>query len=60
MPVHLYEKTLYRPNITYIVKEIKWKNFKKLNLLVLQTREILDIPKTMIFVDKIENEIKIA
>ena len=60
MPVHLYKRTLDRPNITSLVKEIKQKGFKELDVLVPQTGGILDIPKTMIFVDKIEDGIKIV
>ncbi len=60
MPVHLYKQTLDRPNITYMVKEIKQKGFKELDVLMPQTGGISDIPKTMIFVDKIEDGIKMA
>ena len=42
-----------------MVKKIKKKRFKKLDILVPQIGEISNIPKTMIFVDKIENEVKI-
>ncbi len=35
MPVHIYKQTLNRPNIYYMVKEIKQKGFKELNVLVL-------------------------
>lgn len=60
MLVQLYKQTLNQPNITYIVKEIKEKNFKKLDLLILQIEKILDISKIIIFVDKIENGVKMA
>lgn len=43
-----------------MVKEIKQKDFKKLNILVLQTKKILNIFKTMIFVDKIKGKVKIV
>ena len=43
-----------------MVKEIKQKGFKELDILVPQTERISDIPKTMIFVDKIEDGIKMA
>lgn len=59
-PVQLYKQTLDRPNITYMVKEIKEKGFKELDLLVTQIGGISDIPKTMIFVDKIEDGVKMA
>ncbi len=59
MPVYLYKQTLDQPNITYIVKKIKQKGFKELDVLASQTKGILGIPKTMIFVNKIEDGIKI-
>ncbi len=58
--VYLYKRTLDRPNSTYIVKEIKQKSFKKQDVLVPQIRGISDIPKTIIFVDKIDDGIKMA
>ncbi len=60
MLVHLYKRTLDWPNITYMVKEIKQKGFKELDVLVSQTEGISDILKTMIFVDKIEDGLKMA
>lgn len=60
IPVHLYKKTLDWPNITYMIKKIKQKGYGKLNILVSQIRGILDIPKTMIFINKIEDGITIA
>lgn len=43
-----------------MVKEIKEKGFKGLDVLVPQIREISDIPKTMIFVDKIKDGVKMS
>lgn len=60
MPVDLYKQTLDRLNITYMVKRIKQKGFKELDVLVLQTGKISDIPRTMIFVDKIGDRIKMT
>lgn len=61
MQVHLYKRTLGQLNIIYIVKDItKQKGLKKLDVLVLQIREILNILKTMIFVDNIDDELKIV
>ena len=60
MLVHLYKQTLNRLNITYIVKEIKQKSFKELDVLMSQTKRILNIPETIIFIDKIEDGIKMA
>ena len=59
-PVQLYKRTLDRPNITFMIKEIKQRGFKKLEVLVPQVEGISDIPKTMIFVDKIEDGLKIV
>lgn len=58
--VQLYKRTLDWPNITYMVKEIKEKGFKELDVLVPQIRGISDIPKTMLFVDKIEDGVKMS
>ena len=60
MLVYLYKQSMDWPNITCMMKKIKQKGFKEFNVLVPQTGGILDIPKTMIFVDKIEDEIKMA
>lgn len=46
--------------MTYVVKKIKQKSFKELNALVSQIEEILDISKTIIFIDKVENEFKMT
>ncbi len=35
MLIHLYKRTLDRPNITYMVKEIELKDFKEIDVLVL-------------------------
>ena len=43
-----------------MVKKIKGKSFKKLDVIVLQIRKISDIPKTIILVDKIEDKIKMV
>lgn len=45
MSIYLYKQTLDWSNITYIVKKIKQKNFKELDVLELQTKRILDISK---------------
>ena len=64
-PVHLYKRILDRPNITYMVQEIKKKRFQELDILlpsgeVVAVASVQDIPKTMIFVDKIDEGILIA
>lgn len=43
-----------------MIKKIKEKGFKKLDIFVPQTRGISNIPKTMIFIDKMEDEIKMV
>lgn len=43
-----------------MIKKIKEKGFKELDIFVPQTKKISNIPKTMIFIDKIEDEIKMA
>lgn len=47
-------------NITYLIKEIKKKAFKELDILVSQIGGILNISKTKIFVNKIEDGVKMA
>lgn len=42
-----------------MIKKIKEKYFKKLDVLIPKIEKILKISKIMIFVDKIENKIKI-
>ena len=39
IPVHLYKQTLYWPNITYMIKKIKQKGFKELNILVFANKK---------------------
>lgn len=43
-----------------MIKKIKEKYFQKLNLLMLQTREMRNILKTIIFVAKIKDEVIIT
>lgn len=50
--IYLYKQTLDQTNITYIVKIIKQKEFKNLDILVPQAESILDIPKIMIIMNK--------
>lgn len=41
-----------------MIKKIKQKNFKKLNVLVLQTKKILNTSKTIIFINKIKDRLR--
>lgn len=64
-PVHLYQRSLDRPNITYMVQEIKRKGFQELDILLpsgeaAAVASVFGIPQTMIFVDKINEGILIA
>ena len=59
-PVHLYKRTLDWPNITYMVQEITKPRFGKLDALLFQKRGIADMPKTMIFVDSINEGVGIT
>ena len=43
-----------------MVKKIKEKDFKELDVLMPQTGMISNIPKIMIFIDKIKDVIKMA
>lgn len=58
--VYLYKKILDKPNITYIIKEIKQKRFGKLDILILQNEKVENNPKTMIFINKIKKTVAIT
>ncbi len=59
-PGILYKQTLDWSNITYMAKKIKQRRFKKLDVLVSQAESISNIPKTMILIHKIKDELKMA
>ena len=64
-PVHLYKRILDWPNIIYMVQKVKDKGFKELDILLPSSEaaaeaSVQDIPKTMIFFDKIDEGILIA
>lgn len=59
-PTNLYKRTLDRPNITYIVQEIRQKGLTKLNMLIPTIGGMGGIPKTMIFVNNIDSGVAIA
>ncbi len=50
-----YQKSLDRPNITYIVGKITKPKYKDLALFILESSGIGVIPKTRVFVDNIED-----
>ena len=52
-PVKLYKRSLDCLNITYGVAEIKKPGYKELELFIPSIRGLSAIPKTMIFVDNI-------
>lgn len=53
-PVRLYKESLDRPNLTYLVSEIKKPGFEELDFVVSPHMAAFKIPKTMIFVDNID------
>lgn len=59
-PVRLYRRRLDRPNITYMVKEIQRPGFEELNFLIPQIGGAGAIPKTMLFMDSIEEGMDMA
>lgn len=59
-PVFLYKRSLDRPNITYMVRKIEQKAYSDLKILVPTDGGVGDIPKTMLFVDNIDEGIAIA
>ena len=58
--VHLYKKTLDRPNITYMVYEITKPGFGELDMLIPKGGGVADVLKTMIFVNSINGGIEIT
>ena len=60
-PVHLYQKLLDRPNITYTIIQIPSSGIKDLNFLILQKiGSIGNIKKTMIFVNSVKKNKALA
>lgn len=55
-PIRLYERTLDRPNITYVVAELRKPDFQEFADLIPLEPNCAAIPKTMIFVDKSATE----
>ena len=56
----IYWQSLDWPNLTYVVAEIKKLKYEKLDFLVPDTKTLDLIPKTMVFVDQIDQAIKIT
>ncbi len=56
----IYRQPLDRPNLTYIVSPIRKTSFKDLDFLILSRGAVSKIPKTMIFMDKIDDTIQIV
>lgn len=59
-PSRIYRQPLDWPNLTYIVSPIRKPGFKDLDFLVPSGGAIGNIPKTMIFVDSIDEAEKMA
>ena len=53
LPVRLYKRSLDRPNIIYGIAEIKKPGYKELDVFVLSISSLSAIPKTIIFVESI-------
>ena len=51
---------LYRPNMTYMVQEIRKGGFEELDILIAPGVGAISIPKTMVFTDSIDEGIAIA
>ena len=56
-PVQLYQKSLNRTNIIYLVAQINTLGYEKLDFLISKKRELSCIPKTMVFVNSINKKI---
>ncbi|WP_375449374.1 hypothetical protein, partial [uncultured Nostoc sp.] len=54
-PLRIYRQPLDRPNLSYIVSPIRKSGFQDLAFLIPTLGSIADIPKTMIFVHKIDD-----
>lgn len=59
-PSRIYRQPLDRPNLTYIVSPIRQAGFKDLDFLIPSGGAVGEIPKTMIFVDKIDDAVEMA
>lgn len=59
-PVRLYKGSLDRPNITYSVAEIRKPGYQELDVFLPSVGGSSDIPKTMIFVDNIDEGVTIT
>lgn len=57
VPTHLYKRTLDQPNMTYMVQEIRKRGFRELDILIAPGVGAINIPKTMVFTDDIDEGI---
>ncbi len=60
LPSRIYRQILDHSNLTYIVSLIRKTRFKDLDFFILSRGTVSEIPKTIIFVDKIDNAIQMA
>ncbi len=60
LPLQIYKQPLDQPNLTYIISPIRKPGYENLVFLIPSGRAIGKIPKTMIFVDLIDDTIKMA
>ena len=60
LPVRFYKQFLDCPNIIYDVAKIKKPGYEKLNIFVLSIRGLSAIPKTMIFVNNINEKMALT
>ena len=56
-PSQIYRQLLDRPNLVYIVSPIRKNRFKNLDFLIPDGGAIDETPKTMIFMNKIDDTI---
>ncbi|MCJ1467000.1 ATP-dependent DNA helicase Q5 [Pseudocyphellaria aurata] len=59
-PVRLYKESLDRPNVTYSVAEIRKPGYQELDVFLPSPGGSSGIPKTMIFVDNIDEGVTIT
>ena len=60
LPLRIYRQLLDCPNLIYIVSLIRQAGFKDLDFFISSEGAVGKIPKTRIFIDKIDNTVEMA
>lgn len=59
-PTRIYTEFLDHPNLTYVVAEVTKRKYEELSFLVPSSGGVESIPKTMIFIDNVDEAIEVA